>query len=255
MPETIRLEQNGPVLTITLNRPETLNALNRQARTELTAAWDEFEADDNLKVAVLTGEGRAFCSGADMKEAAAEMGSGVMSPDDFRVEQGPLPLRVTKPVIGAINGVAAGGALGMASACDILVASDRASFVLTFAARGLMSSLALSLFSRKMPPSLASWMALSNRPITAGQALAAGYVMEVVPHEQFPARAAEMAAAIAESDLATLRAIKEKMQAATFGTVHEAMYAVGPHEEAFRTKQPGMDGVRAFADRGGTSSP
>src|SRR5690606_13548398 len=116
-----------------------------QCRAEMTEAWDAFEGDDSLKLAVLTGEGRAFCSGADMKEAAAEMNSGVMSPDDSRVEQGPMPLRITKPVIGAVHGIAAGGALGMLSACDVLVAPERASFVLTFAARGLMSSLALSL--------------------------------------------------------------------------------------------------------------
>lgn len=250
MPETIRYETSGAVLTITLDRPETLNALNRQCRAEMTAAWDAFEADDSLKVAVLTGEGRAFCSGADMKEAASEMNSGVMSPDDFRVEQGPMPLRVTKPVIGAVNGVAAGGALGMLSACDVLVASERASFVLTFAARGLMSSLALSLFSRKISPAWASWMALSNQPITVEQARDAGFVVEVIPHGQFPSRVKEMADAIATSDLATLRAIKEKLRAATFGTVNDALYAAGPMEEAFRAAQPGMDGVRSFANRG-----
>lgn len=250
MHETLVVEAEGPVLTVTLNRPESLNALNRAARSELTAVWDHFEADDDLKVAILTGAGRAFCSGADMKEAAEELDTGEMSPDDFRVEQGPLPLRVTKPVIGAINGIAAGGAVGMASGCDLLIASDRASFLLTFAARGLMSSLALSLLSRKLSPGWASWMALSNRPMSVQQALDVGFVVEVVEHDRLLERAAEMASAISESELSTLRAIKEKLRAATLGTPNEAMYAIGPLEEAFREAAPAREGVRAFAHRG-----
>lgn len=98
---------------------------------------------------------------------------------------------------------------------------------------------------------VASWMALSNQMITAEQAREAGFVAEVVPHERFEARVREMAQAIAATDLPTLRAIKEKLRAATFGSVNDALYAVGPWE-AVRQAQPGMDGVRAFT-RGGAA--
>src|SRR5581483_4444155 len=111
---------------ITLNRPEALNAMNAQLSQELYEAWERFMAEDDAYVAVLTGAGRAFCAGADMKEAAEATRTGKQQ--QFRQM---FPAKdITKPAIAAVNGACAGGGMGYMLACDIVLCAENAQFVL-----------------------------------------------------------------------------------------------------------------------------
>jgi 2-(1,2-epoxy-1,2-dihydrophenyl)acetyl-CoA isomerase len=142
--ETISLTASGPVCTITLNRPDSLNSLNDPMTTELTDAVDECRRDPSVRAVILTGAGRAFSSGqdlGDLKKKYADPNHVPHLADDLRRRYNPIVVglrELEKPVIAAVNGVAAGAGLGLALACDIRIASDKASFIEIFINVGLV---------------------------------------------------------------------------------------------------------------------
>jgi 2-(1,2-epoxy-1,2-dihydrophenyl)acetyl-CoA isomerase len=190
-------ERDGAVLTITLNRPEVFNAFNAALHAALRAALEE-AGDPSVRAVVITGAGRGFCAGQDLKEFQ-EMPESIRE----RLEQTYHPnIRLIrgleKPVVASVNGPCAGAGLSLAAACDIRVASDAATFVPGFIGIGLVPDSGGSWFIHRLLGFARAfeWMT-SNRKLTAAEAHAWGLVSEVFEAEQLTARVAELAAGYA----------------------------------------------------------
>jgi enoyl-CoA hydratase/carnithine racemase len=210
--ETIRCESEGPVLTVTLNRPDKLNAYNARMGAELTRAFKSADADDAVRVVILTGEGRAFCAGADLSAGAGSFdtsagGAGARNFGDGREADqagGANFVRAMfdcrKATIAAFNGPAVGVGITLALPTDIKLASSRARFGFVFARRGLAPEAASAWFLPQLVglPTALRWC-LMGRMIEADEALKTGLVSEVVEPEDLMLRAREIAQEIAQN--------------------------------------------------------
>jgi len=194
MNNKIQVEKSGHVTIITINRPEVRNALDRESMTALAEQIRLFEEDDNARVAVLTGAGGNFCSGADLKELA----TGVKY-DAWAGQDGPLARPAQKPVIAAIEGFVCAGGLGVALWCDLRLASDSASFAVLSRRWGVpMSDGTTVRLARTVGQGFALDMLLSARIVTAQEALQAGLVTRLAPSGQALTKALELASQMAE---------------------------------------------------------
>src|SRR6266850_1662683 len=191
--ETVRFEVAERVATITLNRPDRLNAMNQQMRDELRECWKRVKADPEVWVAIITGAGGAFSSGADVESLAT---GGFVKPDRWRelamhegIAELPTPrrMRVHKPVIAAVNGVAAGVTLDLVTEADVPIASDQAYFVDPHVSLGYVSSHEMVNMARRAP--LAVWgtkmgiLQGLGLPVAQAEEIAAGY-LEVVEQSE-----------------------------------------------------------------------
>src|SRR5262245_28715271 len=178
--EYVRYEKRDRIARVTINRPDVMNALHPPASDELSKVWDDFAADPEVWVAIFTGAGeRAFSAGNDLKFQASG-GAVRMPPTGF----GGITSRrdLWKPVIAAVNGVALGGGLELALACDIIVAADQARLGLPEPRVGLMAAAGgVHRLPRHIPLKVAMGMMLTGKPITAAEALRVGLVNAVVP--------------------------------------------------------------------------
>jgi enoyl-CoA hydratase/carnithine racemase len=199
--ETVRLEVANRTATITLNRPERKNAMNQQLKDELRSCWQRVKADADIWVAIITGAGDAFSSGADVESLAT---NAFTRPNRWRelsridgIVELPTPrrMRVHKPVIAAINGVVAGFSLDLVTEADIPIASERATFVDPHVSLGYVSSHEMVNMARRVPVAVALRMALlgSRERMSAQRAYEVGLVTEVVAHERLMERACELA--------------------------------------------------------------
>jgi 2-(1,2-epoxy-1,2-dihydrophenyl)acetyl-CoA isomerase len=196
MPE-VETSRDGAVLTITLNRPDVLNAFTAELHRQLVGAFKEARADE-VRAVVITGAGRGFCVGQDLTEfgeAARDIAGrlrGNYHPTIRAVRE------LEKPVLAAVNGPAAGAGLSFACACDLRVAGESASFVPAFINIGLVPDMGGTFFVTRLLGSARAfeWMT-SGRRLTAQEALEWGLVSEVVPDDRLAARAAEWAARLA----------------------------------------------------------
>lgn len=201
--ETIILEKEENIATITLNRPEKLNAENPKLAEELIDVFGVVDRDDDVKVVVITGAGRAFCAGADLKERflkrVEDKKKGIVE-DVTREfsEVGCMALaRVRRPVIASINGPAIGVGCTLALACDIRIASEKATFGLTFARVGLMPEFGSTyLLPRLIGVGKACELVFTARMIDAKEAKEIGLVNQVVPHDELSQKTYEMAKSI-----------------------------------------------------------
>lgn len=208
MSDVVLVEVGDAVATITLNRPEARNALNRELRKALPAALLALDERDDVAAIVLTGTDPAFCAGLDLKELAsggtalAETGA---TGGSGRRQRGPFPEMAT-PVIGAVNGVAITGGFELALACDYLVASEQARFADTHARVGIMPGWGLTVL---LPEAIgirrAKEMSTTGNFIDARTALAWGLVNHVVPHAELLPFARKLASDIATIDRAAVR--------------------------------------------------
>ena len=198
------------VCTITMNRPDARNALNLALQHELGAALLAAEADDEVDVLVLTGRDPAFCAGLDLRELADGAKNLVGGADDANVSPFAALWKMTKPVIGAINGACVTGGFELALACDFLVASEHAFFGDTHARVGVMPAGGMSVF---LPATVgvrrAKEMSLTGNFLTAPDALAAGLVNHVVAHDALLATAVQLGLDIAGNDQAAVRNLKK----------------------------------------------
>ena len=207
---TIRYEVDGPVLTITLNRPDKLNAYTAQMGQELADALGRSDADDAIRAVILTGEGRHFCAGADISAGADSFDTSAGGPgatnfggDRTEGRKGVsfvhALFNAKKPTIAAFNGAAVGVGVTLALPTDIKIASSSARFGFVFARRGLVPEAASAWFLPQLVGlSQALRWCLSGRVFDADEALRGGLVSEVVPPEQLLPRAREIAMEIAE---------------------------------------------------------
>jgi crotonobetainyl-CoA hydratase/dehydration protein DpgD len=184
--------KRGRVAYITLDRPRVLNAMDLRMHTELASAWDEFEADDDVWVGVLTGAGdRAFSVGQDLKELADRVKSGAAGTSTFGSRGKPGWPRLTerfelaKPVVAKVRGYAYGGGFELALACDLIVASDDATFALPEAKLGLIAGAGgVFRLARQLPSRTALGHLMTGRSMTAARAYELGLVNEVVPADE-----------------------------------------------------------------------
>lgn len=208
--EQIRLETQGAVATITLNRPERMNAWTYQMSAELTQAIEQVNADEDLGAIIITGEGRGFCAGADIQDTFQSQIDG----DKPRGAGGPSDwvnlIRRSKPIIAAVNGASVGVGATMILPCDLIVASQKARFGMAFVKMGVVPELASSHFLvQRMGLGRASEMCLTGRLYSAQEAHDMGLVDRLVEAEDLLNVAGELAATIAANPAPQLRWVKE----------------------------------------------
>jgi E-phenylitaconyl-CoA hydratase len=200
-PATIEFNVCDHVATVTLNRPERMNAFNQQMAEEITAAWARVRDDEDIHVAVLRANGeRAFCTGLDVREGRWWMDQPIFNQEDPGAVLGPKSHRVWKPVIGALHGMVAGGAMYFVNECDFAICSESATFFDPHANAGIVSALEpMGMLALGLPfGEVMRWALLGNEErITAQTALRIGLVTEIVPDDQLRSRAAELAGEIA----------------------------------------------------------
>ena len=254
MPDTpplVRLETVDGIATITLDRPAALNALTIPMKQELLAALRSVERDRSVRAVILTGAGRAFCAGQDLRERL-EPGAPSLG-EELRERYNPIVRAMRslpKPIIGAINGVAAGAGASLAFACDLRIAADTASFVLAFGRLGLIpDSGATWLLPRLVGPSRAMAMALVNEPVAAVEAERIGLVSRVVPGETLLDEARALAQRVVESAPLGVALTKRALNAA-FDRDFEAALAYEAYLQdlAGRTADH-AEGIAAFTEK------
>jgi enoyl-CoA hydratase/carnithine racemase len=205
VPEPVEYSVSDGIATITLNRPDKLNALSGEMYAGILAALDQTDADDNVRAVIVTGAGRAFCAGADLSGGAKtfDYGAAVSDPEAHRDRGGMLVLRIyrsLKPIIAAINGPAVGVGISMTLPMDIRIMADTARAGFVFAARGIVPDGASSWFlPRIVGISQALEWCLSGRVFPASEALAGGLVRTVCPADEVLPLASQLAREIAAS--------------------------------------------------------
>ncbi len=213
--EHLLYETDGPIATITLNRPERLNALTGRTMSEIGEALARFQADDSVAVAIMTGAGRGFCSGGDRKETAERMKLGKLAEGGARrpfqrAQQ--IFTTLDKPVIAAVNGPAMGGGMDLALWCDLRIASEAASFGELYIDRGLVPDMGgLYLLPRLIGYAKATELLLTGDIIDARTALEIGLVNHVVPQDELQDRVRAMASRIAAKPSQGVRATKRAL--------------------------------------------
>ena len=246
--EFVRYEKRDRIARVTINRPDVMNALHPPASDELSRVWDDFAADPEVWVAIFTGAGeRAFSAGNDLKFQASG-GAVRMPPTGF----GGITSRrdLWKPVIAAVNGVALGGGLEIALACDIIIASDKARLGLPEPKVGLMAAAGgVHRLPRSVPLKVAMGMILTGRHITAADGFRIGLVNEVVPAGELMAKAEAWANEIVECSPLSVQASKQAAYQGLSKPVLEAMSSSYPLVQKLFTSEDVFEGPRAFAEK------
>lgn len=216
MSTKVLYEKKGPIAYITLNRPEVKNAIDVEVHNRLGEIWRDFRDDPDLRVAILTGKGDAFCAGADLKTHVPEwdgvgpsLGRDKLS-DGFAGGITRGVHRIYKPIIAACNGWVLGGGLELAMACDIRIASERAQFGSFELRRGMHpADGGIVRLVNTCGVGIALEMELTGEPIDAQRALACNMVSKVVPHEQLMDAVHDMVARILRNDRRAVESAKE----------------------------------------------
>lgn len=253
MNDGLRVEIDGPVATLTLDRPEALNALTAPIKVALRKALESIAADRSVRAVILTGAGRAFCAGQDL----AERDEPDAAPLEVELRERYNPIIRTlrsmgQPVIAAVNGVAAGAGASIAFACDIRIAAEEARFVLAFGRIGLIPDSGATWFLPRLVGSArTAEMALVGDPIDAEHALRIGLVSKVVPRDELLAAARALGDQLAASAPLALAMTKQALDRTWSIDLDEALDgearlqgiagATADHAEglaAFREKRP-----------------
>ncbi|HTV96142.1 MAG TPA: enoyl-CoA hydratase-related protein [Steroidobacteraceae bacterium] len=234
------------IALITLNRPEARNALGKDIRAGLFAAWERFERDPALRVAILTGAGdRAFCAGGDLKEMT-ELALAVPPRGMF-----PVPgdnIELSKPTIAAVNGVAFAGGWMIAQACDLCVASTRAQFAITEVKVGRSSPWAAPLI-HMIPQRVMMEIVLTGKPISAQRAYEIGLVNRLAEPDALMAAALALAGEILEGAPLSVRAAREMVMLSTEMGRTAALRAARHASEAAYRSEDAQEGPKAFAEK------
>jgi enoyl-CoA hydratase/carnithine racemase len=256
--ETIRYEVDDRIATITLNRPDRLNALSPAMTEELRAAYAAAESDDEVWITIVTGAGRAFCAGADVGEI----------PDDGRViyeepylstypqweapQEGTPPFRsMTKPILTAVNGLCCGAGLDWVTTGDITIASEKAEFFDPHVSIGLVSGREVVRLARVLPTGIAMRIALTGRHerLSAQRAYDLGLVSEVVEHDRLLERAREVAALVNRNAPLAVRGTRLAIRKGIDLPLHEAEILAEAFRERVVRTDDAKEGPRAFVEK------
>lgn len=251
----ILYEKKGHIAYITINRPAVMNALHSDANRELSEAFIDFKEDDNAWIAILTGAGeRAFSAGNDLKATAAATARGEsLAPASTGRPVyfgGVVGLQCNKPIVAAVNGVAAGGGFEIALACDLVIAAEHARFALPEPRVGLVAGAGgMHRLPQQLPLKLAMGLLLTGKWLSAQEAAQYGLVNEVVPGTQLLATAERWANEILECSPLSVRLTKESVLAGLALPVEKAMEGDRERMQILLSSQDFREGPRAFAEK------
>jgi crotonobetainyl-CoA hydratase len=252
--EFIKVEKKEHITIITINRPEVMNALHPPICQEMDAAFNEFAEDPDAWVGILTGAGdKAFSAGNDLKWQATHGGEAVKAgTKDLKGGFGGITFRfdLFKPLIAAVNGLALGGGFECALACDIIIASENASFGLPEPTVGLMAGAGgVHRLPRVIPRHQAMGMILTARRVFAAEALELGLVNEVVPADKLLSTAEEWAQRVMACSPLAIRASKEAALKGLNMPLDEACKTIFPAQKTMIQSEDYIEGPKAFAEK------
>lgn len=251
MTDGLRVEVDGSVATLTLDRPDALNALTVPMKVALREALGSLARDPGIRAVILTGAGRAFCAGQDLAER--ERPDAVPLEVEVRERYNPIirALRsMGQPVIAAVNGVAAGAGASLAFACDLRIAAEEARFVLAFGRIGLVPDSGATWFlPRLVGPAKAAELALVGDAVDAAEALRIGLVSKVVPGDQLLAEARSMADRLAEAAPLALALTKEALQRSQTIDLDEALEGEAKLQGIAGASADHSEGLAAFREK------
>ncbi|MGY1706244.1 enoyl-CoA hydratase/isomerase family protein [Geodermatophilus sp. SYSU D00697] len=245
----VEVTQDGTVATITLNRPDRLNALARDTRWDLVGALRDVAADAGVRAVVLTGAGRAFCVGQDLAaveelEHADETVAGSYNPIAQTIAD------MAQPVVAAVNGPAVGAGLGLALACDLRLAAVTASFSCAFAKVGLVPDTAASWYLvRELGYTRAFRLAATGRAVLAAEALELGLIDEVVPADRLAERAQDLGRELASGPARALALTKRQFRAVGELSFAAALAMEARHQGDAAAHPDHVEGRTAFAEK------
>jgi len=250
MAETVLYEKQDNIVIMTMNRPDALNSINRQLRRELAEAITQFDQDEDAYVAIITGAGRAFCAGRDLKERASDNAEGVqarafhsMSPDrPFMWPQ------TWKPLIAAVNGFALAGGWSIAQMCDLRLASEDAKLGITETKWSLLPPFG-TILPKSMPLSAVLELVFTAQPVTAQRAYDMGFLNKVVPGDQLMSESMALAQQIAENAPLAVQAFKELAYRGQNMSVQDISALTYHMYDALLTTEDSKEGPKAFAEK------
>ncbi len=250
MPETILYEKQGNIVTMTLNRPAALNSINRQLRRELAEAITQFDSEPDSYVGIITGSGRAFCAGRDLKERAVDNAEGVQAraADSMQPDRPYMWPQTWKPLIAAVNGYALAGGWSIAQMCDLRIAAEDAQLGITETKWSLLPPFG-TILTKMIGLSAVLELCMTAQPISAQRAYDIGFVNKVVPGDQLMDEAMNMAEQIAANAPLAVQYFKElayrglNMSTQDISSLTYHMY------DQLLTTEDSKEGPRAFAEK------
>jgi len=259
--DTIILKKENRIATITMNRPEVLNALNERLIQELGAVITEVEQDDEVRVVVLTGSGSGFCSGQDARAMPGGGGEQILaweeSPEVVRRglllilrRLAPRLLKLGKPTVAMVNGVAAGAGFGLALGCDMRIGSEKARFVLASDKMGLIPPLGLTwLLPRILGYSKAAEIIFTGRPIEAEEAKQMGILNQVVPASELERQTMDFAQQIAKGPPISHKLSKQLLNNEVLRDLESHLEMAATYQVMCHTSQDHREGVAAWREK------
>lgn len=250
--ECMLLEISDHIATVTLNRPEIMNALNWQAYDELESIFRDLQKNPEVRCIILTGAGRAFCSGDDVKEIMAAGGGGGRLRE---IRPGTTPaaraiMDCDRPVIAAVNGAAVGWGMDMSLMADFRIASEKAKFGELFVKRGLVADVGgMVRLPKLIGPQRAAELLFTGDIISAERALELGIVMSVTPHDELMAEARALAERIAANPPLAVRYLKEGLRRSYHGDYEEMGNWVSTTLGVLFRTQDHKEGVASFLEK------
>ena len=256
--ETIQYEVADRVATITFDRPGKLNSITPRMIAELAVAYEAAEADDDVWLLIVTGNGRAFCVGASVTDIP-EDGKGI-APEPFLTkydhweapQEATPPFRtMTKPIITAVNGLCCGAGLDLVTTGDIVIASERAEFFEPHVSIGLVAARESVRLAKVLPRTVALRMALTGRHERMGarRAYELGMVTEVVPHDELMNRAREVAALVNRNAPLAVRGTRLAIHKTLDLPLHEGEILAEAYRERVKLTEDALEGPRAFNEK------
>jgi len=251
--ETIRFDVDDGVATIVLSRPDDANALNLTMGRELADVAIRCSEDDGVRSVLMTGEGRFFCAGGDLSAfAAAGDGAGTLIKEMTMYFHTAISrfARMDAPLVGAVNGVAAGAGFSLAASCDLLIAAESATFVMAYTAAGLSPDGSSSYFlPRQIGIKRTAELMLMNTTLDAKTALGWGIVNVVVPDEVVVTEAAALATRLASGPTRAYGAVKSLLAESTTSTLETQMEREAQEIAALVVTHDGAEGIRSFLEK------
>ena len=250
MAETVLYEKTENIVTITLNRPDSLNSINRQLRADLSDAITTFDVDADARVAIVTGAGRAFCAGRDLKERANDNAEGrqARAGDSMYPDRPYMWPQTWKPIIAAINGFALAGGWSIAQMCDLRIASEDAKLGITETKWSLMPPFG-TILPKQIGLAATLELCLTAQPVTAQRAYDMGFVNKVVPGDQLMEEAMTMAAQIAENAPLAVQYFKELAYRGLNMSTQDISALTYQMYDRLLTTEDSKEGPRAFAEK------
>jgi len=253
--EAVHEERADGVATVTLRRPEKMNAYNSSMLAELLAVLDEIARDETIRAVVLTGEGRAFCAGADVQDVDALLSLQ----HELSADKDILKLlnatilalrRLPKPIIAAVNGVAAGGGANLVLACDIVIASEKARFAENFINIGLIPDGGGTFFvPAQIGYQRAAEIFFTGRILSAQEALAVGLYNRVVPPEELMRAVGDLARDLAARPTRAIAACKAAMNREAISRLEAYLAEEARYQRAMVLTQDAREGIMAFTEK------